>query len=519
MSPEPRSRRPGALLVVLSAGLGATLLAAASAGFLDLAINADTLYPALLAEALRADAAALWRFRPSRIPSWLPDIGLHAGIDLATGSWRLAFWGYGFGAFLLLAALGGHLGGLALGRGRAAGAAAVALLAAGLLALGLLPYGAPRPFSIFDRDWPADLALTLLLPVFQSGAFLAGLAVIALAWRAMRRPGGPVLAALFLLVAGAVASNAIVIAHAVLPVAIALGLALWRAEVAARRVAAVLAPMAAGSLAGLAFARWRGMEEMPILSPAAFLSNSLDALASLPGQPMLLLALAASLPVGLAFLMPVAAARRLGVTEPVAFRFVLTVACAAMAAGVVLALPQYYVPASWRYANPLAWWPVILLGGVLAGPLGALLRRPAAVAVLCLLLVGGGLARGAPKLPAWQPELAACLDRLDPEGAWRAGFADYWNARRLAAAMDWRRQVEQLHGDGTAALYINDPATFLQRRHGPPGEAPEYRFIVMQRLAPLRIRAIFGAADRVESCGGIEVWIYDGARNLAAALR
>ena len=57
-----------------------------SAYFLHFAIQADTLYPALLAEDLRADWGALLRFRPSRIPSYLPDLAIAVPLDLVTGS-------------------------------------------------------------------------------------------------------------------------------------------------------------------------------------------------------------------------------------------------------------------------------------------------------------------------------------------------------------------------------------------------------------------------------------------------
>ena len=42
-------------------------------GFLDFAINADTLYPALLAGEMRADVTTGLGFKPPRSPSFIPN--------------------------------------------------------------------------------------------------------------------------------------------------------------------------------------------------------------------------------------------------------------------------------------------------------------------------------------------------------------------------------------------------------------------------------------------------------------
>jgi hypothetical protein len=219
---------------------------------------------------------------------------------------------------------------------------------------------------------------------------------------------------------------------------------------------------------------------------------------------------------------PAAAARRLGAPNLAAFRFVLTVASAAVAAGLTITLPLYYIPLSWRYANPIAWWPAILAAGILAAPLTSVVRRLGflPLAATILLTIGAAASNGLrqPALFNWQPDVATCLDRLDPSGQFGAGLADYWNARLLAASGDWRRQIDQINGNGSAALYINDPNSFLRQRNDSSGASPNYGFVVMQRLDSARIQSAYGMPATVLQCGDVAIWIYPQGV-LAGALR
>jgi hypothetical protein len=517
--------RVSALLALLLAALGMTLLAANSPRFLAFAINADTLYPALLAEELRADLATLERFRPSRIPSYLPDLAIFVSLDLVSGSWRFAWWGYGFVAFILLCTVGGHLASLALGRPFHACTAAMALLTALLVLAGLAHYSmvaGQRPASIVEADLPVNLHLMLLMPVFQSGAFIAGLGIIALVWRCITHPSLATAISLAALTTAATASNSIVVAHAVLPCMIALSAGVLRRDINSRQSLWAAVTLVFGSIIGTAAGNAAGREDLPLISPVDFVANTLAALGALPGQPMIAVALLASLPIALAYFYPTAAARRLGAQNLAAFRFVLTVACAAIAAGLTITLPLYYIPLSWRYANPIAWWPAILLAGMLATPLASATRRPGILPLVTAILLTTGAATSSrlrqPALFNWQPDVATCLDRLDPSGQFGAGLADYWNARLLAAGGNWRRQIDQIHGNGSAALYINDPNSFLRQRHDSSGTPPNYEFVVMLRLDPARIQSIYGMPTNVLRCGDGDIWIYPQGV-LAEALR
>lgn len=496
----PGGRAADAALVLLLA-VGLAMAAWGARGFTGFAVNADTLYPALLAEELRAGWDALRHFRWSRIPSFVPDLLVTAGADLALGSWRWAMAAWGVAAFAGLAALAGLLGrALRLGAGVSSALAFAGMAALGAL-LGLVAHERAAPADLFDAGLPVSLHLWLLLPVFQGGAFVLGLAVVLAAWRAGQ--GGrawPVA----LLAALGVASNTIVVLHAALPAALALADGAWRGALGRRAAWRAGLALALGSAAGLLAGRWAGREELPFMEPHRFLEKSWTALAALPGQPLLLLMLAAALLVVLAALRPAWVPRG---AAPAAWRFFALVGALAVLASLAMALPLHDFPQTWRYANPVFWWPLLL-----AAPLVAArwpLRRAAALLAAALLGVGipGALAGGG-ALGRWQPAALACLDRADPGREWRAGVAGYWLARDISAASGWRRQVEQVHADGRAAPYISDPRSFIQARGGPPGEAPAFRFVVLARLDPAAILARWGEPERRIPCGPTEIWLY-----------
>ena len=493
----------GVLAVVVS------FVFANSTAFLGFAINADTLYPALLMADLRADADAIFRFRPSRIPSFLPDLAVTLSLDALLGDWRLAFWGYGAVAFLLLSGIGGWIAARVFGRDSASCGLTLALILAVVMLGGVLHYE-NNPAGMFDLGLPVNLHLLLMLPVFQGGAFVIGLGVVSLVWWNARRVSPLGLIALSVLCAAAVASNKIVVAHAVLPALIALADGVWRGRIARRPALLGAAAAAAGAAIGVAFADRAGREAMPFIVADSFADNASTAIAALPAQPVMLLMLLASLPLALAFLLPHRAEAALPRgADAAAFRFFVVVAALACGASLMITLALYYLPLSWRYANPIAWWPLIFAAGLLRGRLAG----ASVVAVTMLVAVQAWPNRTlTPALLRWQPNVSACLDAADPGFTLRAGLAGYWTARDMAAASQWRRQVEQLHQDGRAALYINDPRSFVQQRHAPPGTPPPYTFIVLRGLDPAAIAAAYGVADRVLPCGDTDIWLYPNAR-------
>jgi acetyl esterase len=146
--------------------------------FLQFSVQADTLYPALLTEDLRADLGAALRFTPSRTPSFLPDLLVALSIDAVTGNWRLAFWLLGAAAFTLLAGLGGWIAALVTGRRVGACALTLAWLMALLLLAGLgfhlWASSEQRPMEVFDANLPVNPQTLLMLPIWHGGGFVIG---------------------------------------------------------------------------------------------------------------------------------------------------------------------------------------------------------------------------------------------------------------------------------------------------------------------------------------------------------
>ena len=506
-----------AVAAILAIGLAVSFTFLDAPAFLHFAIQADTLYPALLAEELRADAGALFRFAPSRIPSLVPDLVIGVALDLLTGDWRLAFWGHGVAAFALLSLLGGWIAGQAFGRPARDGALALGLLMAVVMLPGLalhLAASGSVPVEVHDSRLLVNPHVLLVLPVWHGGGFIIGLAVVALAWWNVRRLSPAGLVALGLLSCAAGFSNAIVIAHALLPAAIALAEAAWRRRIAVGPALGGIGAMACGAALGFWLGSQAGRQGLPMAPVAQWSGNAAAALAGLPAQPVMLGLLLAALPIGWAFLAERRAAALLPAGgRPVALRFFLVVASAAAAASVVITLLLYGGPMGWRYAMPLAWWPLILGAGMMAGWLAphagraAALAGLAAIGLIGLPVLAGGHA--APALMRWRHPSLVCLDAADPDGALRAGLAAYWHARAIAATSGWRRQVESIdYGEGRPLLWIADPRSLVQQRGAAMGTPPAYRFLLMDRLDPAAIIRLHGPPSRILPCGAMPIWIF-----------
>jgi hypothetical protein len=114
-----------------------------------------------------------------------------------------------------------------------------------------------------------------------------------------------------------------------------------------------------------------------------------------------------------------------------------------------------------------------------------------------------------PAIMQWRPKALVCLDQADPEGTLRAGFASFWHGRTMAAASNWRRQIESSDfGEGRPILWTDDPRSWVRYRNGPAGTAPPFRFIVLWHHDPDALRRIHGAPARIVPCGDTPIWIY-----------
>lgn len=498
------------ILAILALGLAVSFAAMNAPAFLGFAVHADTLYPALLVEDLRADPAALLRFQPSRVPSFVPDVAVAGLIDAVTGSWRLGFWGYAALAFAALSLLGGWIGRAIFGPAARLSGVWLALVLAVLVVLALLQQAQVAAAGP-DRDLPASLHVMLMMPVWQSGAFVAGLGVLCLTWRAVRRCTWPGLLALGGVAVLATASNTIVVAHAVLPGLMALAETARRRALPWRQALGIAAVLILAAALGFALGLVSGRAPLPGSGGGGLLA----ALRAMPGdlvrEPQQLLMLLSCVPIALAFLLPRQAAARLPQGgDAAALRFFVVAASAACAASVAIAALLYHGPHSWRYGNPTAWWPAIFLAGLLAARWRRGMAVPALLAaagIAGVSAIAGGAAT--PALLRWRLPALACLDAADPDVTLRAGLAAYWHARTMAATSGWRRQVESTDfGDGRPFLWIEDSRSLVQARHAPRGTPPAYRFILMAGLDPAAIARIHGTPERVVPCGATAIWIY-----------
>jgi hypothetical protein len=504
--------------------------------FLREAVITDSLYPAFIAEALRADPAMARAITLLRVPSFVPDLLVTATVDLLTGSWRLGFWAYGFVAVLLLVPLGGWAAADSFTCGLRNATLALAVVLVATLLLGILHHVAACPttpsigLALLPSKGacPFNPSFMLFIPVWQSGAFIAGLAVLLLMWRGAAAPGPSRLLLLLAATALSVCSNKIIVFHAVLPGTIAFTEAVVRRRLAIQPVVLSVGTAAAGTAIGVVLADWAGTAPLPATKFSAAISNVPLLLAHLGEEPAVIGMLVAALPLGAVSLRAVASSGALAGGGGAALRFFLIASGAAGAASLLMVVGLYEAHdggiATWRYANPLLWWPMIVASGLLARTLEP--RRlgqafaGAWIAAACLA-AGTAVARRSfvPEIMHWQTDEAACLDAIDPERRLRAGLGAFWQARPTEAASEWRRQIGEVDGDGRLSDELSHPRTYVQLRHAPRGTMPPYRFILMRDLVPDDIRAAYGEPERVVPCYPSSIWIYPEDGGLAARVR
>jgi hypothetical protein len=276
----------------------------------------------------------------------------------------------------------------------------------------------------------------------------------------------------------------------------------------------ILMTLGLAAPAGLWLGAASGRGALPRASTAGFAEILREVPRDLLQEPAQLVMLLACLPIALALLLPDRAAAQLPRGgDPDALRFFLVTAAAACAAAIALTVMLYHGPHTWRYGNPVTWWPPIFLAGMLAA------RWPQWGDGVAALLAGGLISHSAiaggtagPALLRWRPPELVCLDAADPGLTLQAGLATYWHARTMAAASGWQRQVESVDfGDGRPFLWISDPRSMVQQRRAARGTPPPYRFILMTGLDPVAIARIHGRPERVVTCGEISLWIYPDA--------
>jgi len=140
--------------------------------------------------------------------------------------------------------------------------------------------------------------------------------------------------------------------------------------------------------------------------------------------------------------------------------------------------------------------------------LGMRYYLPGAVALFACVHIGASTTI-LPGSVTWRPQYAGCLDALRARLGLQAGLANYWNARQLKIASNWRLQVlDGADFDASPHLFQNDPLLYKDIFVG-PYLAPSPRFILMDGFKPIDVADRYGKPDRIEPCDGSEIWIYN----------
>ena len=484
--------------VLLAACLSLSLLLWAHPEFL---LSSDSLFPAAFVWDATHRGDAWSGLQQPHIPSFFPDLLVQGTVQALTGSWRTGVAAWVFVALAWLATLLTWITARLARPGPAASPEAplYAVLSLLVLMIGAAALGLPRFTAVAGSDDPFLPWLFVLVPYTHGGPFLLALTTAALARRAIEHPSARKLALLALLSWAVGISDQLCLISLMGPLMAALLGALLIGTVTRTPALLVLSAVWGGTTLGFVCADRLDRQFMPLPEPSTLPAHMARFVADLGHQPVVLATLA-----GLALALAVDARQRgvrgfLGGFWPV---FAATGALGSLALTALL----YEDVWSYRYALPALWWGFLLTAAALTR-LG-FARVPVALAAGVVL--AAGLARdgfGEPRAPGlltWDSPLAACLRETGAQ----AGLADYWYARKTSAATDWRLQVDPIDDFGQARVWGNNRQWFAHDLSD-PSRRPPYRFIIMERLPPERIAAVYGPPDRTVTCGGSLVWLYD----------
>jgi hypothetical protein len=470
----------------------------------DFLISSDTLLQAEFVWDALHHGYAWSGFQQSRVPSIFPDLLVFAAVQAATGSWRIAMAIWVYGVLVSLTAVATCI---TARIARCTGATAMfAVLLSVMLVLVAASLGFLRFAPMMDSNVYVSPYLIILLPNYHSGPFLIGLIAAVAASRAIEpaavsgKPRPSATIALALLSAAMCVSDLLCITSLLLPLTAAL--------IAGRSVGAVTP----GTTVRVLFAAWGGgavgwicvqmlnRQSLPFPTRYEIEWAIIRLPTHLIDHPGMLIVLG-----GLALALAADVWRR-GIRGWLASFWSVFAATGALGS-LAITLLLYVDAWSYRYALPFLWWTVIFAAAALArvGDRRPLLQRlPVATITAGLAMVWLSQGVHAPRLLRWRSPLAACLQKA----GLHAGLADYWLARRTAAASDWQLQVDQLGGTGEAFYWGNDRFWFTHDIHD-SARRPPYRFIVMDRLPVPQITAVYGRPDHVMLCDATEVWVYD----------
>lgn len=181
---------------------------------------------------------------------------------------------------------------------------------------------------------------------------------------------------------------------------------------------------------------------------------------------------------------------------------------ATMALPLPIFLGFYHDDTCVRYLLPLFLWPVIGLTVWLSHLRLRLIAPAAIMALLLASITGAAVAKGAAPSLGWRSASDLCLDAISRDIPLKAGLASYDLARPVTMSSGFRRQVEQVTPFGYAYLWGNDPYWFAHDIHAPQ-HAPDYNFILTDKVRESDLVRIYGMPDHVRKCPQTHVWIYD----------
>jgi hypothetical protein len=495
-----------AVVCVCAAVLLARAILAAPEAAAALA-NADAVYlPALFADLMLGfDWLSGWHLTPG--PYVFPDMAIFGAAAVLAADAPTAILLAGVVQAAILVALLGPVGGLMVpGRGMAAALCSIGMLTA--IAL----FGAWLGPGIV-----ADWYVYPILTAFHFGAFLVSLAGLVLLVGHLEEGGAWRLPALVLLSAATTLSDTFLLPFFAAPAVLLCG---WAAIDPARRPRAIVAGLVivATGLSTLLLhdalnpvgREYRLTLDQPMGWSLLLLGRSLwreD-----PGERAVV-----GIVLGLAGVFTVAALRRFGRREGTDFArsAVMLFGLSAMlvTAALVVGRGLFRADDNFRYFIPIALWPPIWLGAALArsGALPILSRRlvPCGIAAAVLLAWVLRPPAGLLGMPPW-------MECFPPEG--RTGvLATYWNAKPLLVFSSGRIQVAQISSDGWPYRWIVNERWEREDRLA-PGRVAAFDRILMAGADPAGVRALYGAPDRVESCGDTQIWYYGQSGHLRAAL-
>jgi hypothetical protein len=433
-----------------------------------------------------------------------PDLVVYGTLDAVLGDFRAAIFGYSVFQCIAIAFAGGLVISQVVNTRLVHAAALLLTLIEAVIVVDLWSGPIGAHFEIFA-------------PVNHFGAFLMSLISLALVISLLESWVASF--AVFLTVCCFLAflSNRIFMFEFVLPLAAALLVLLWTGRVSRSCATALALCTVIGvvAAAGVDLLLTR-QPDVPIEHPLSHVMKFVDAAPGYLHSVWLPAIVSLSVPYLIFMCYPFLKSswsvaqgsdRRRSDTPAV---FVWCFAAAAISGVLVLTAVLYVDFGSYRYLTAALFWPLIFVA-IAAMQLGG--RYVIGIGWCALLGLGAAfLARAhdrnfVPGTATWRDALATCLLEQRESLGLKAGLADYWLSRPATIGTNWSMQIDQITGDGIPYIWGNNPRFYLKSIQNPK-QAPDYNFIVVDKLDSAALLRKFGSPARTAPCGPYTVWVY-----------